>query len=306
MAVTRWHELSRSGAVDSQNFRTYTRNFRVYTDSKTTGPIEVSAAIPIAIWSSYYSVEDESDPYALAKSIQVTPFAETQEGAAWDYVVTYDNRPFDFGSINNPLAGDTPPGLGASPSLPSAPTPPGGTNPAVRPWSLKFGTDNTQFSPVEDVNGDPIAASNTQRYAGVTVDRAIPYFSLSIPRASVNFSKPGTYVNAINGDVFFGYNVGTVRCTQYEISSVYEQAWGYFYQVDLKFQINNDGWDLKMIDEGNYWHEGDGNLHMAEDKWSNPVETAVWLDGTGNRNLTGVPVYNNFQVYPLRTFDNIL
>lgn len=303
MAVIRDDEISRSGSVDAQGFRTYTRTFQIETDNPEDGPIVVSAAIPIATWASHYSTPTESDPYALCKTITVQP--EPGQHRLWTYTVTYDTRPFDQGAISNPLAGGSPPGWSASPSTPTAPTPPAGTAPAVRPWVLKFGSDHTTFAPVEDVLGNPIAASNNQRYTGITIDSAIPYFSLSIPRATVNFSKPATYTNSINSDVFMGYNVGTVRCVNYEITSQYEAEWGYFWQVDLKFQINNDGWDLKVIDEGNYWTE-DGDLNKPIDKWSNPVDTPVWLNGAGGKNTTGIPVFNSFQVYRLRTFANIL
>lgn len=305
MSVIRWNEISRSGSVDEQNHRTYTRTLQVYTDDKTDGPIEIWSAIPIQQWVSYYSVEGESDPYALAKTVDVQPLDGEQ--FAWSYTVTYDTKPFDSGSIANPTAGSSPPGLGSNPSTPSAPSPPGGQSPAVRPWSLKFGAEQTQqAAPNVDKFGDKVRASNGQPYTGLTYDVAVCYFELTIPRATANFSKPGIYTNAVNSDVFMGFAPGLLRCTGYDITSQFEQQWGYYYEISLKFQIRPEGHVTKVLDEGTFWRVGFDAVKL-QDKWSNPIDGAVLLDGAGGKLPDGAnPVVNEFLFYSGLPFQSIL
>lgn len=305
MAVIRYDEISRTRSVDAQGYRDYTRLFRVYVDDKQDGPIEVMSAIPITQWVSYYSTPGESDPYALAQTASAQPNGD--EKFCWDVTYTYSTRPIDTGSINNPLAGGSPPGLGASPSAPAAPAPPGSQSPSVRPWSLKFGVEQTQqATPGVDLFGDKVQASNGQPYTGLTYDVAICYFELGIPRLTVNFGKPGQYVNAVNSDTFFGYLPGVLRCTGYDITSQFEQQWGYYYEVSLKFQIRPQGHVTTVLDEGTYWKVGFDNV-KNQDKWSNPIDGAVLLDGAGGKKAdAAAPVTNEFMFYPALPFASIL
>ncbi len=307
MAVIRHNEISRTGSVDDQNHRTYTRVMQVYTDDKTDGPIEISNAIPIVLWVSYYSVEGESDPFALAKSVDVAPMDGEQ--FAWTYTVKYDTRPFDQGSIANPTAAGgigPPPGLSAAPSTPSAPSPPGGDSPSVRPWSLKYGVEQTQHAaPSVDRTGKNVRASNGQPYTGLQYDVAIPFVELTIPRSTCNRTKPAYYVNTTNNDTFLGYAPGTLRCTGYDITSQFEQQWGYYFEISLKFQIRPEGHGTLVLDEGTFWKDG-FDLKKNQDKWSNPIDGSVLLDGAGGKLAGGPPVTNSFLFYQSTTYADIL
>jgi len=305
MAVIRWDEIGRTRDVSADGHRDYVRTFRAYVDDKQDGPIEVMSAIPIAQWVSYYSTPGESDPYALAQTASAKPNGDEQ--FCWDVTYTYSTKPFDTGSINNPTAGTSPPGLGAGPTPPSSPTPPAQQSPAVRPWSLKFGAEQTQqAAPAVDRFGQNVRASNGQPYTGLQYDVAICYFELTIPRLTANFGKPGFYVNTTNNDVFMGFAPGHLRCTGYDISTQFEQQWGYYYEVSLKFQIKPDGHVTTVLDEGTFWKVGFDNV-KNQDKWSNPIDGAVLLNGAGGKLPDGaVPVTNTFQFYQSTTFANIL
>jgi opacity protein-like surface antigen len=305
MGVIRWNEIHRTRSVDAQGHRDYTRLFRVYVDDKTDGPIEVMSAIPIYQWVSHYSVENESDPYALAQTANAQPYDGEQ--FCWDVSYTYSTKPIDTGSIANPTAGSSPPGLGASPQPPSQPSPPGSQSPQVRPWSLKFGAEQTQqAAPAVDKLFQKVRASNGQPYTGLQYDVALCYFELTIPRLTANFSKPGAYVNAVNSDTFMGFLPGILRCTGYDITSQFEQQWGYYFEVGLKFQIRNNGHVTQVLDEGTFWKVGFDNVKNT-DKWSNPIDGAVLLDGAGGKLPDGGnPVVNEFLFYSGLPFQNIL
>lgn len=216
MSVIRWDEISITRSVDAQGHRDYTRTFKAYTDNTQDGPITVMSAIPIFQWVSYYSVPGESDPYALAQTAQAQPDGDEQR--VWVVTYNYSTRPFDYGSINNPTAGTSPPGLGASPATPTSPTQPGGQSPAVRPWSLHFGVENVkQAAPPVDVFGQKVKASNGQPYTGLEYDVALPYFELTIPtlrqtRRSVGTSTKSTLTpSSADCPERFGAGITTFR-----------------------------------------------------------------------------------------------
>lgn len=304
MSVIRWDEISITRSVDAQGHRDYTRTFKAYTDNTQDGPITVMSAIPIFQWVSYYSVPGESDPYALAQTAQAQPDGDEQR--VWVVTYNYSTRPFDYGSINNPTAGTSPPGLGASPATPTSPTQPGGQSPAVRPWSLHFGVENVkQAAPPVDVFGQKVKASNGQPYTGLEYDVALPYFELTIPTLTANPAKRG-YINKVNSDTFFGRLPGTLRCGDYDIQSQFEQQWGYYYEIKLKFYERFEGHTTKVLDEGTFWKDG-FDLKKNQDKWSNPIDGSVLLDGAGGRLADGAaPVVNEFMFYTAVPFANIL
>jgi hypothetical protein len=278
--------------------------FRVYTDNKQDGGIVAMSAIPIAQWVSYYSTPTESDPYALAQTANAQPYDVEQ--FCWDVTYTYSTRPIDTGSIANPTAGTTPPGLGSSPSPPSSPTPPAEQSPSVRPWQIHFGVDNVQqAAPSVDRIGQNVRASNGQPYTGLQYDVALPYFELTIPRLTADRSKRAFYMNTTNNDNFFGYLPGSLRVGDYDIQTQFEQQWGYYYEIKLKF-YERDAHTTKVLDEGSYWKDG-VDLKKNADKWSNPIDGSVLLDGFGGKLADGAaPVTKTFWFYQSTTFANIL
>lgn len=301
MAIIRWEELRRWGEVDEQNYRVYYREFMLYSDDKQDGPLTVSAAIPLQLWVSHYSVPGESDVHAKLKSIRVEPVGGEQY--LWKQTVRYDNKPFDANSIAEQSAG-----LGGPPSQPSAPSPPGGQSPAVRPWSIKFGARQTEQAISEDLTGAAVVASNGQPFeGGLMVPVAVPYFQLTCYAAAPNYHKVGLFVNHCNQGAFLGFNSGTLRCTDYQIQSQYEDAYGYYYQKDLTFEINNEGWDVSVLDAGTHTYSSSLGWTPIKDAFGNQVSAPVPLNGFGQPLAAGsAPVYKTFQVYRLRDFSNIL
>jgi hypothetical protein len=305
MAVTEWEEIGNSRDVDAQGYRSYTRTFWVKTNNPEDGGITVMSAVPIQQWVSYYSVPTESDPYALAKTASAV--RSDEDNTFWTVTYQYDTRPFDFGSIANPTVGSSPPGLGASPTPPSSPSPPGSQSPAVRPWGFGFVGEQTQVVATGvDKLGTPIKASNGQPLNNIQYDRAVMYFELTVPSLTVNLNKVPLYYNAINSDTFFGFPPGTLRCTQYNPKSQFEQQWGYFWETSFRFQYKDEGHVTVVQDEGSYWLNG-GQQEKNKDKWSNPIDGTVLLDGAGGKLPPGAnPVPLEFLFYTGRPFQNIM
>lgn len=230
MAVTATKELRRWGEVDSSNYRTYYREWHIETDDPQDGPLEVSASIGLILWQSSYATPQESDPYARCKSIKVEPMSG--ELYKWRLTASYDTRPFD----SNAIASQSDPS--GSPSAPSQPSPPGGTSPQVRPWSIKFGARQTEEHVWKDNNGKPAVASNGQPFeGGLQVPKAQPYFTLTWYSAVPGWGKVAEYVNKCNNAPFLGFGTYTLRCSDYSITSQFEAEWGYFYQKEATFEI---------------------------------------------------------------------
>ena len=201
MSVVSYTEVAgKNGEVDSQNYRTYTREFQVITNNPQDGPIVVSAALPLAIWSSYYATSTESDPYAKLKSLKCNQ--DNNELLFWRVTATYDNKPYDLNTVAN-SSGD----LSSSPSSPSSPSPAGGQSPATRNWSISFGVRQTEAHAFQDVNGLAAVASNGQPFeGGLVIPVSIPFFSITVYSFAPNFQKPGQFVNTCNNAMFLGFN----------------------------------------------------------------------------------------------------
>jgi hypothetical protein len=180
----------------------------------------VSAAIPLQLWVSFYSVPGESDPYAKLKAIKCEPMSG--ELLFWKLTAQYDNKPFDTNTISNPTA-TSGGSLTNTPTQPSAPSPPGGQSPQVRPWGIKWGCRQTEEFVWEDRNGKKAVASNGQPFeGGLQVPKAQPYFTLTCYTALANYQKVGQYVNCCNDAMFLGFNTYNLRCSDYSITSQYE------------------------------------------------------------------------------------
>jgi hypothetical protein len=299
MAVISTKEIKRTGEVDSQNYRTYSVEWLLETDNPQDGPIQVSAALGLILWSSSYGTGAEADPYAKCKSITVEPVSG--ELYFWQIIATYDNRPYDTNAIQ-PTIGS------GSPTQPTAPTPPSGTAPQFRAWQVKFGARQTEEFLVEDINGKKAVASNGQPYeGGLAIPKALPYFSLTAYTLQPNYQKVGQYVNRCNDAPFLGYNTYTLRCSDYQIQSQFEDQWGWYFQKDITFEINDDGWDLNILDAGTHSYSPSTGWTPIKDAFGQPVTSPVPLNGAGLPIIPPAnPVFTEYQVYRLRNFNNIL
>lgn len=239
------------------------------------------------------------------KSIQCSQ--DSNELLYWKLTASYDSKPYDANSIANATAGGA--GLGASPTSPASQSPPGGQSPASRNWSLSFGVKQTEARVFQDVNGLAATASNGQPFeGGLTVPVSIPFFTLTTYSFTPNYQKPGQYVNRCNDAVFFGYNTYNLRCADYKIDSQFEQEWGCYYQKQITFEINEDGWDLRVLNAGTQKYSASTGWTFFTDSFGKDVTTPIPLSlATGLPMPAGsAPEYKAFQVYRLKNFSLIL
>lgn len=300
MAVISAVETRRGGNVDDKNFRNYYREWLLRTDNAQDGPLLVSAHLGLVLWSSYYNAPGESDIYAKCKTINVDPLPG--ELQAWILKATYDNKPYDTNSIANGTASPS-----ASPGN-ATPQPPGGTDPATRNWSISFGAKQTEQHAYEDVNGQAAAASNGQPFeGGISYNVATPYFTLTTYSFAANFQKVGQYVNTLNNAMWQGFNTGTLRCVDYKIESQWEDQWGRFYKKDITCEINNDGWDVQVLNAGTHKHETATGWTPFVDAFGKDVTSPVPLSLATGLPLVppAPPEYKSFQMYRLRNFNLI-
>lgn len=305
MAVTSVVEYKSSGGVDENNYRHYTRKWLIRCNDPADGPLTASTAVSLTLWSSYYQSGNDADTTALLKSIEVQPNGgDDHEIYLWEMTANYDNKPFQSNAIANQSGS-----MGTTPTAPSSPTPSGGTAPASRPWSVKFGVRQTEEYLTEDKNGLDAVASNGQPFeGGLQAPKAVPYFTLTCYTTSPNYSKVGQYVNTCNNAMFLGFNTYTLRCTDYQISTQYEQGYGYFYQKDITFEINNDGWDLKVLNVGTHkWDATNGCWIPLMDHFGKEATAPLPLNAAGAPIAPGGAFsWQTFQIYSLTNFSNIL
>ena len=167
----------------------------------------------------------------------------------------------------------------------------------------------TEAHVFQDVNGLAAVASNGQPFeGGLVIPVSIPFFSITVYSFAPNFQKPGQFVNTCNNAMFLGFNTYTLRCSDYKIDSQYEDEWGYFYQKQLTFEINNDGWDLNILNAGTHTYTTPTGWTPITDAFGKDVTQPVPLSLATGLPLVppAAPQYKTFQIYKLRNFSTIL
>jgi hypothetical protein len=298
MAVTEYKELSRSGSIDEQGYRTYRREFLVTTDNPLDGPLTVAAGVPVPFYSVYNLGDGEVDIYARCKKQDATPIPG--ELYLWKFTCDYDSKPMDFNVGSNGAM---------TPASDQEPTPQNQQAPNLRPWMIKFGSTQVEEAITTDYStpSKRIVASNGQPFDGLSVTRSIAQFTVTGWTVAPGFDKVQTYVNTVNDGAFLGFAENTLKCVDYQVQSVFEQN-AYFYQRDITIQIAQTDWDIRVLDAGTYQKVSNSKPNEAiKDSTGNPVDSPVPLNGSGIKLEPGNPlVYLLFKGYPKRNFNTIV
>lgn len=293
MAVVEVKELSRSGNIDEQGYRSYRREFLVRTDDPLDGPLTVAAGVPVPFYSVYNLGGGEVDLFARCKRQDATPVPG--ELYLWRFTADYDSKPLDLNIGSN--GGMTPSG---------EPQPFNAVAPNLRPWMIKFGSTQIEEVITTDysVPSKRVVASNGQPFEGLSVTRSIAQFTVTGWTVLPGFDKVQTYVNTVNDAPFLGFAANTLKCVDYQIQSVYEQN-AYFFQRDITLQIAQTDWDIRVLDAGTYETVSSSKPNEAiKDSTGNPVDAPYPLDGNGRKLAPGLPLtYLLFKGYPKRNYN---
>ena len=277
--------------------REYKRTFQVITDDAGDGPGNVAAYVPTVLWEAY-NTGQEVDLLARLKKKSARQTNANGDGFFWEVVCEYNTEPIAQGQTDS---GSPPSGDPAQPQQQSPPD----RNPVV-----EFGSEKSTKLLVKDViTNDDVVASNGQPFdPAVEVPTCYPTFTISLfklPGAD-SFANVAHYTNSINSGVFLGFPAKRVLCTEYQLTTQWEQgAW--FWSKKVSFKVHPDTtWNpVKILDAGTYEVRGSmgdpGNPMRYQpilDNTGNPITSPVPLDGFGHKLAFGQPLkYRDYNGY---------
>ncbi|GAC1448274.1 MAG: hypothetical protein NVSMB9_31250 [Isosphaeraceae bacterium] len=297
MSVTAVNEiLPKRGSIDNLWQRSYTRTFRVQTDSPHDGPKIVRLAVDpvtgVKIPSIGFSYTNGTNAYAATESdfgsfVQsVTPECE-EAGAnpafsSWKVTVEY-------GPYNTSLFQ---------------------ANPITWPIRIAFGEQKDELVVTKDQAGNAIVNSAGERYADpVTIDDTRSVITIARNEAvhAYDWTLPELYRDKINNAPWNGYPTKTVKCAsiitsqpQYNSDA---QVW--YFEVTYVFEINRDTWTKSLLDQG--YAEINAidatKRSTIRDRDGQPIAEPSLLDGAGHKlAVNGTPVFRPHDVYPAVDF----
>ncbi len=305
MAILTVHET-----IDARKFdlgpngeRTYERVFRVTTDAKTVGSLEVYFASGVPRMWDYYLCENEYD-YG-ARVVKVQP-KQTADPFTWLVTIQYSS-----GRVSPQQAK-----VGASPAKGSQPQQQDDTDPFARPPEIRWGFSQYQRVVTKDTTGKAIVNSANDAFdPPPTVDDSRPTLTYVRNLIDPTFSPElvGTYPawdpalaiayqDAVNTDTFLGVPAGQAKVASLSASSVYERGI-FYYKGNFEIHFRREGWALQILDQG--YHELDtvtGKYKIIVDALTSiPKSSPTPLNGNGFavdfNSLGAVPHYLTFKVY---------
>lgn len=307
MAVLACNELaSLRGAGNQNGIRTYTRVFRVITDSPADGPLAVTrpAAIP-RLWT-FYDIGTEYDRGATVRSVE--PQQDQENPFQWDVVVQYSNEPLPRRWPTDPTRKAPKDGSGGDRSE---------VDPTLFLPTFKFGTIFRQKPARKDYQGKAIRNSAGDEFEP-HIEFEEAWYSLVISRNEASFNPVNELnyfprTNSVDWK-FWGilYGAGTALYRGPSVVQQFDRGVSYV-KVDREFWIRPDDWQEHVLDAGFYYYSGSpypgGSRTRFFDKENRPSSVALPLDGTGQAlTIGGNPdaVYLNFTVFKSANFYDIL
>jgi hypothetical protein len=129
---------------------------------------------------------------------------------------------------------------------------------------------------------------------------------LTISRYELNFD-PDTildYVNTVNQSAFWGAAAGKVFMAGISANQEILDDWRVWKTTyTLKFKMDTYGWKLRLLDQGTYYFDANGQKTPFGDKAMQQVIGN--LDGSGDKNETSTPVFIEYNRYAEAEFGNL-
>ncbi|MFO0798987.1 MAG: hypothetical protein U0804_16080 [Gemmataceae bacterium] len=281
LSVEELHD-GRDGSLSEGMERTYTRRFRVRTDTKLVGPLEVVFAPGIPrIGEAYRSFRtNEVDSLSLCR--RVAPSQDPGDWFTWLVDAQYDTRGGDPRSI---------------PDNPGQPGSGGGSgqagDPSLDPPVITYDTQDRDRVLVKDL-GDPdsvVVANRTPRpilnsanqpfdpvptiedgYTVVTFERNEP---------ALNRGRLNRFRYATNKDAWNGEQPGRWLCRPITASRVFKGGLEFYrfrYTFWLAGEDDPDWDDLELLDQG-LCRLGNDNEPVPIMRNGHPVSSPVMLNG---------------------------
>lgn len=286
MAVVAIDRISWTGGRNRLWQRVYELGYRVECDSRFDGPAVIRAAavgVLPQIGDFYNIGGSEVDGGSFVEDEQFElEYSDAQKNiAVWKYTVKFG--PYDASQFPE--------------------------NPIDWPIKVRFGGTRFERLCPRDDNGDPILMSNKLPPAD-PVTRDDSRSTIIVTRnelvSTFDFELAKSYRDTTNDAAWNGFAARTVKCGIIETGepqyNSVAQVW--YYAVQYPFEINEDTWDVVILDQGLMKLDGSSPPKpIPITRKGQPVTDPVLLDGSGHElATTGTPVFVTKRVYPMRDF----
>jgi len=315
----------RKGSFADPFNRQYTRVFRVETNSRSDGPIEVAYATGLPKPYDAYTSHDGGETDALALLLEIVPTQDAMDPLVWVVECNYSTFTGQSGSFpgDSTLIGGGE-GGGGDAGKPGGDGP--GDHPEQRAWKVSWGVENmtraltkaytqeglisadpapTLTVPILNSAGDPLAPIEVPTaYLTLTVTRTVLSYD---PALAVAF----TY--ALNSDTFLGIGPEKAQCVQWTAEQKYVGGTLAFDEtIKIRFCPPwMETWNPEVLDAGLNELTGSSGSRERQpiyDKFTQqPVTEPVPLDNDGHALdreavLAGSVTWLTFYAYQKRPF----
>lgn len=131
---------------------------------------------------------------------------------------------------------------------------------------------------------------------GVSRPVAVPVLTISRYELVFNPTTILDYTNKVNETAFWGADAGKVLLCGIEANQEILDDWRVWkVTYTLKFKMDSYGWLLRVLDQGTYYYDDEGQRTPFGDKAMQQILGN--LDGQGNRNETSVPEFMSYNRY---------
>lgn len=185
-------------------------------------------------------------------------------------------------------------------------------NPLDRPPIIRFSAEKYKKPLEQDRDGNAIVNSSGEAFdppIEKDAHRVVMHYRYNRLDFDPHVFYP--FMNTVNDAAFFNFGAGEVKCSNIQAEEKTEgddTVTFNFWEVSLEFQINEEFWHAKPLDQGYGTIDGNGDYHIIEDTNGQPLNRPTLLDGFGDvLDLTSDdPVFLDFLIYEEKNFDTLI
>lgn len=176
-------------------------------------------------------------------------------------------------------------------------------NPLDRPAVYSWDSVTYQKVVAKDKDDQAVVNSAGERFSPLpTMDDNRPVLRVERNEATFNESRAIDYQDAVNTDMFRGFDPGQAKVAKITGTTAYENS-VFYWQVTYEIHFRREGWRLEILDEGTYTTTALGVKLLFFDVRGQIMQSGL-LDGHGNELADGSdPVFLPFDVYKKRPFN---
>jgi hypothetical protein len=255
MAIVSVREIPGGKASDELEGgkRSYTRVFRVITDSGLASALAVGLAADLPQLGDPHTAQDGAIDETV-KCLKVSPQQDSENPQVWTVDIEY-GPPTKTDEQQNP-------------------------NPLLRPAVISYSFAKYQRACYNDINGKAIRnAANDWFDPCPEIDDSRPVVSITRNEPIFNASLAIAYQDAVNSDAFLGAQPGQVKVSGISARNQTENNYS-FWEVTYELEFRREGWQLQLLNQGRNSLWEDGSLLPIPKKGKNADGTIGWQEGT--------------------------